>query len=200
MFKFPKELPLNLHLCPEADRGKWLAELDLDPNQSKTNLAKLAVCSLHFKEGAPTDKSPLPTELLSAEKSDSKFGDLESASDSEEDQEGFKLLWSKKTKLSKNQKVKRAIQARRKRRQWIPAMAASEDKKASKIRSKKFVHSALFGSKIQCRFCRTKFVGTKQYFRHVRRFHLRCISSKKPTLTVTDPTPPVKSTVIKKVN
>ena len=30
-FNFPLELPLTLHLCPEEDRDKWIAEIDLDP-------------------------------------------------------------------------------------------------------------------------------------------------------------------------
>ena len=54
MYKFPKSLPMTLHLCPEADRERWLAELDIDP--SKTSVTKLAVCSLHFREGLPTGK------------------------------------------------------------------------------------------------------------------------------------------------
>merc|ERR1712141_338165 len=61
MFKLPISLPMTLYLCPEADRERWLAELDIDP--SKTSVAKLAVCSLHFHEGLPTDQYPLPTEL-----------------------------------------------------------------------------------------------------------------------------------------
>ena len=44
------------------------------------------------------------------------------------------------------------------------------------IRSKKIIHSSLFGSRIQCRFCRIKFLGTKQYFQHVKKVHLPSIS------------------------
>ena len=42
-----------------------LAELDLDPETTKIDKIKLAICSLHFHDGYPTDQYPLPTELLS---------------------------------------------------------------------------------------------------------------------------------------
>ena len=61
MFKFPKSLPMTLYLCPEADRERWLAELDID--QSKTSISKLAVCSVHFREGLPTGTTKLFTFL-----------------------------------------------------------------------------------------------------------------------------------------
>lgn len=30
-FRFPPEIPFSLHICPEEDRDKWIAEIDLDP-------------------------------------------------------------------------------------------------------------------------------------------------------------------------
>jgi len=60
-FKFPPELPMNLHLCPEEDRNKWIAEIDLDP----TFKSKVVVCSLHFVDGFPTPENPYPTQFLS---------------------------------------------------------------------------------------------------------------------------------------
>ena len=59
-FLFPPRLPLSLHLCPEQERDRWMAEIDLDPNSR----AKVAVCSLHFRDGRPTEDNPFPTELL----------------------------------------------------------------------------------------------------------------------------------------
>lgn len=120
MFKFPPHLPMNLHICPEAERDKWISgkwniylqierfkkclksrfqwlnyeflllsitrnrssayfplfkvinnymwfpDLHLDPNST----GKIAVCSLHFKEGHPTPEFPSPTELLSTKDSE----------------------------------------------------------------------------------------------------------------------------------
>ncbi|TRY61774.1 hypothetical protein TCAL_12268 [Tigriopus californicus] len=61
LYNFPKSLPMNLHICPEEDRSRWMAELDLDPS----NLTgKIAVCSLHFKDGYPSDANPLPSRFL----------------------------------------------------------------------------------------------------------------------------------------
>ena len=37
-----------------------MAEIDLDPNSK----AKVVVCSLHFRDGFPTEEFPYPTELL----------------------------------------------------------------------------------------------------------------------------------------
>ena len=59
-FLFPPELPLTLHLCPDKERDRWMAECDMDPKSK----AKVVVCSLHFKDGYPTAENPFPTELL----------------------------------------------------------------------------------------------------------------------------------------
>ena len=61
LFKFPSHLPMTLYTCSEAEKERWIAELDLNPLAT----GRIAVCSLHFKEGEPTDEFPLPTELLS---------------------------------------------------------------------------------------------------------------------------------------
>ena len=74
--------------------------------------------------------------------------------------------------------MKKAVQARRSRRQRIPA-PDYQDPKAMKIRSRKLIHQNLFGSKIQCRFCKATFLSTKQYFQHVKKVHL-------PGITKTD--------------
>ena len=37
----------------------------MDPETTKIDKIKLAICSLHFHDGYPTDQYPLPTELLS---------------------------------------------------------------------------------------------------------------------------------------
>jgi hypothetical protein len=31
LYNFPLELPVTLHICPEEERDKWIAEIDLDP-------------------------------------------------------------------------------------------------------------------------------------------------------------------------
>ena len=31
-FGFPRQLSVSLHLCPDEERDKWMAEIDLDPN------------------------------------------------------------------------------------------------------------------------------------------------------------------------
>merc|ERR1712051_579434 len=42
------------------DKSGWMAEIDLDP-ESK---GKVVICSLHFRDGLPTQENPNPTELL----------------------------------------------------------------------------------------------------------------------------------------
>ena len=59
-FLFPPALPFTLHLAPDRERDRWMAEIDLDPNSR----AKVAVCSLHFRDGFPSQENPFPTELL----------------------------------------------------------------------------------------------------------------------------------------
>ena len=128
----------------------------------------------------------MPTELLS-DKVNTKLEfkgtrPAQSEHDSEdtspeEDLEDLKFtqLASKKSKKPIKERMKMAIKARRLRRQWIPAVDFS-DKKSMRIRNKRIFHNGLFGSRIQCRFCRAKFLGTKQYFQHVKKFHLPSIS------------------------
>ena len=60
LYKFPKSLSLTLHICPEDERGQWIAELDLDPMMN----GKICVCSLHFKDGYPSQANPFPTVML----------------------------------------------------------------------------------------------------------------------------------------
>ena len=60
-FLFPVSLPLTLHTCPDAERERWMAEIDLDPSSK----AKVVVCSLHFRNGFPSSDFPFPTQLLS---------------------------------------------------------------------------------------------------------------------------------------
>ena len=183
---------MTLHICPEADREKWLAELDIDPNVSggkiranaSDTIAKLAICSLHFREGYPTDQFPLPTELLtdkltekivfkgqSSAKSPESSDDLKSSGSDEEEELKFSKLCSKLAKKSPGTLLKKALNAKRKRRNWIPSVDYS-DKKAMELKRKKIAHCALFGSKIHCRFCHLKLKGTKQYFKHVKQYHL----------------------------
>ena len=50
------------------------------------------------------------------------------------------------------------------------------DKKSLELRRRKLAISGLYGSRIQCRFCNEKLQGNKQYFHHVRQFHLPGIS------------------------
>ena len=57
------------HALIFQERQRWIAELDLDPNMSRN----ISVCSLHFKEGEPTEASPFPTEWLQSMKDPSKF-------------------------------------------------------------------------------------------------------------------------------
>ena len=51
---------MTLYVCPEEEKDRWMAEIDLDP----ANKAKVVVCSLHFRDGLPTSENPHPTELL----------------------------------------------------------------------------------------------------------------------------------------
>ena len=74
-------------------------------------------------------------------------------------------------------------------------------------RRRKIAHFSLFGSRIQCRFCHEKLKGNKQYFQHIRQFHLPSISNKtRQTLDLTiPPVPEIPTTSqlptpIKKVN
>ena len=76
LYKFPDNIPMTLYPCPENDRDQWIAELDLDPNSN----AKIAVCSLHFKEGYPTRDFPYPTELLTDNKEAIVFNGVETSS------------------------------------------------------------------------------------------------------------------------
>ena len=81
------------------------------------------------------------------------------------------------------------------------------DKKSVESRRRKIAHFSLFGSRIQCRFCHEKLKGNKQYFQHIRQFHLPSISNK-TRQTVDSTIPPVPEipttsqlpTPIKKVN
>ncbi len=43
LFNFPLELPVTLHICPEEERDKWIAEIDLDPAY-KVNLQFFSQC------------------------------------------------------------------------------------------------------------------------------------------------------------
>ena len=82
------------------------------------------------------------------------------------------------------------------------------DKKSVESRRRKIAHFSLFGSRIQCRFCHEKLKGNKQYFQHIRQFHLPSISKKScqtldSTIPLTVPEIPTTSqlpTPIKKVN
>ena len=64
------------------------------------------------------------------------------------------------------------------------------DKKSVESRRRKIAHFSLFGSRIQCRFCHEKLKGNKQYFQHIRQFHLPSISNK-TRQTVDSTIPPV---------
>ena len=59
-----------------------LLDLHLDPNST----GKIAVCSLHFKEGHPTPEFPSPTELLSSKDSENvtEFRGTKPTTESEE--------------------------------------------------------------------------------------------------------------------
>jgi hypothetical protein len=43
LYNFPLELPVTLHICPEEERDKWIAEIDLDPAY-KVNFAIFWCC------------------------------------------------------------------------------------------------------------------------------------------------------------
>ena len=145
------------------------------------------MCSLHFREGQPTDQYPLPTELLK-EKTDVKTAfrgsfsakdELDNNPETDEDAEEvtFTRLLSKRPTTNFTAKRRNAIYARRKRRRWIPS-ADYHDQKAVTLRRRKIIQEGVFGSRIQCRFCSSRHVGTKQYFRHVRQFHLSGIAKR----------------------
>ena len=71
-------------------------------------------------------------------------------------------------------KQRKALESLRKRRKWIPSNILN-DKKLFEIRRKLFATSALFGSKIACKFCSKKFVGNRNYFEHVRTEHVKLV-------------------------
>ena len=181
LFRFPPDIPMTLHICPEADRGRWIAEMDIDPN---TN-SKISVCSLHFKEGFPTEEFPLPSEFLSdkiegkplfsganAAITDNDKTTVTEDSDSDFDNVKFTRLSAKIEKIrEKRRLLMLARRAKRKRRRWI-ASADANDKKSSALRRKKLALDGVCGSRLQCRFCSFKVVGTKAYFHHVRKVHL----------------------------
>lgn len=100
----------------------------------------------------------------------------------------FKKLLVKKAKnhyiqtplLMAKAKHRKALAALRKRRKWIPSNICG-DAKMAEIRRRLFATSALFGSRIACKFCSQKFVGTRNYFQHVRQDHFQV-----PSQTVAD--------------
>ena len=166
MFNFPKNLPMTLYLCPENEREKWIAELDFDPSKSQNSNQKLAICSLHFRMGRPTENFPLPTELLSENGNSGKFkGNVENVDNSEFSEEDEDVKFTEirsKLKRKREQKWKIAVNFRRKRRKHVPSLQKDKKKKM-----------AIFGSKILCRYCKDKFKGTKQYFRHIKDTHMK---------------------------
>ena len=73
-------------------------------------------------------------------------------------------------------KHRKALAALRKRRKWIPSNICG-DKKMAEIRRRLFATSALFGSRIACKLCSKKFVGTRNYYEHVRQDHVQVSST-----------------------
>jgi hypothetical protein len=69
-------------------------------------------------------------------------------------------------------KHRKALASLRKRRKWIPSNICG-DKKLAEIRRRLFATSALFGSRIACKFCSKKFVGARNYYEHVRQDHVQ---------------------------
>ncbi len=49
LYNFPLELPVTLHICPEEERDKWIAEIDLDPAY-KVNLQILTVLRIWIRD------------------------------------------------------------------------------------------------------------------------------------------------------
>ena len=166
LYGFPSSLPLNLHICPEADLQRWISELDLDPRTNE----KVSVCSLHFKEGYPASNHPLPTELINEKLSDdARFsGD---AKDLEDEPEFTQLLPMAEGRGTKRKLCQRSVRARRKRRRWIPAL--TDDKNATKRRTLQTAIKSCFGSRHPCRYCNKTFVKNKEYFQHVRSVHFK---------------------------
>ena len=190
-----------------------LPDLHLDPNST----GKIAVCSLHFKEGHPTPEFQSPTELLSSKDSENatEFRGTKPTTESVEvlknqscqtffsgsdfnivivewdthyvtcmflfqnsentdametedsapiieekiEKVSFKKFVVKKVEndefrtpfLIAKAKHRKALAALRKRRKWIPSNICG-DKKMAELRRRLFATSALFGSRISCKF------------------------------------------------
>ena len=111
----------------------------MDPETTKIDKIKLAICSLHFHDGYPTDQYPLPTELLSNktpeqkiefkgtknnENCDSGINDQDIIETDEElETAKFSQLVNKfgRAEFPFKHRFKAAILAKRKRRRWIPS-------------------------------------------------------------------------------
>lgn len=102
MYGFPASLPITLHVCPDdaGERERWVAELDLDPALAGVSGNKVVVCSLHFKEGFPSERHPYPTELLREPKTTRdnwenlkkiRFGDEEAKAAGKKEEEEVKV-------------------------------------------------------------------------------------------------------------
>jgi hypothetical protein len=52
LYNFPLELPVTLHICPEEERDKWIAEIDLDPAYKVNFAIFLCVTDLDPGSGA----------------------------------------------------------------------------------------------------------------------------------------------------
>lgn len=200
LFDFPSYLPMTLYTCSETEKDKWIAELDLNPETT----GRIAVCSLHFKNGEPTDDSPLPTELLS-DKDDKplkfrgicKSGILEGKDktdvldNSDEPQKQLKMSDNSKSlphftqlifknsrhSYNKRKKILKAINFRR-RKKLVVAEAIAGDEQSIRKRRRNLAIFTNFGSKLLCRFCAKFCKNTMEYLEHIKLEHIDLTCSK----------------------
>lgn len=154
MFKFPPTLPMMLHPCPQAERPNWIAELDLDPNMN----GKISVCSLHFKEGRPTEKHPFPTELLRDTKQHPGYfkGQKINKSVPEDVYDGkfIQIVLKKRGKKRRNQRAK---------------LGRKPKKDPLRSKSQKLLKRSILnglGSKRWCNQCHLKYDRFRQFYNH----------------------------------
>ncbi|CAB4067934.1 unnamed protein product [Lepeophtheirus salmonis] len=158
LFGFPDNIPMTMYACPEADRDQWIAELDLDPSIQ----GKITVCSLHFREGFPTDDFPYPTELLSETNYETTFQGTKTSS------------WRQGVDYKKsNEDFISDI---------LDDILINVDKKAKEnedIRSQHLAFTRLTNSRYYCkrkrygycRFCKMRLNDSKEIFEHIRIQH-----------------------------
>ena len=188
LFGFPKHLPLNLHVCPDEEKSRWIAELDLDP-QMNANANKLLVCSFHFKDGFPSGKNPNPTELLgNNNENPTFFGGVSKVDDKDKEDDKKFVQFRLKPKMRKifaknfrkSMKRKKKLEKSRRKIESKSANLKGIRKSDSKLNSTIFKRGLKIKnlcvknglrSNFRCKFCRQRFNGFQQFYKHFKAEH-----------------------------